>query len=143
MIYIPKYPEHYEPKSATGLKDRFIWPAEGKVVALYSENELDYNPGIDIQVELGRNIVAIDDGTISFAGSESSQNGKKIVLLQHSGGFTSVYVVSGKLIVKEGEYVLKGQPILESPQDGTEYRILHFEIRKHHIPQNPYFYLSR
>jgi murein DD-endopeptidase MepM/ murein hydrolase activator NlpD len=61
-----------------------------------------------------------------------------LVLIDHGGGFVSVYAHLRDISVKSGQHVNKGERIgwagksgqVESPQ-------LHFEIRRHSVPLDP------
>jgi murein DD-endopeptidase MepM/ murein hydrolase activator NlpD len=95
------------------------------------------NDGVDIGASLGAQVNATTDGTVVYAGSEIGVYGG-LVLIDHGGGWVSAYGHMGRLNVKRGDRVIRGQAIggvgdtgyVESPQ-------LHFELRKDRKPVDP------
>jgi lipoprotein NlpD len=51
------------------------------------------------------------------------------VIVKHNKDYLSVYAHNSKIIVKEGQTVIKGQKIAEMGSSGTDAVKLHFEIR--------------
>jgi len=135
-------------------KGYLSWPIEGEESVLkknisasfgkQKHPELDtwiINNGIRIKSTLGQNVNAIDTGIIVFAGDFKSYG--KMVIIDHSGGFYTVYGNLDKILIKEEQAVSKGDTIgivgisLYS-QDAS----LYFEIRRDGIPQNPLSWLK-
>jgi lipoprotein NlpD len=52
-----------------------------------------------------------------------------LVIVKHSKDYLSVYAHNSKILVKEGQSVIKGQKIAEMGNSGTDIVKLHFEIR--------------
>lgn len=96
--------------------------------------------GIDIATAANEPIAAIADGTVVFADWTSDYG--YTVILSH-GSYHSFYKHCSAVLVRDGEYVLKGQIIALTGSTGRESSALHlhFEIWKNGIPQNPELYL--
>ncbi|MFA5779601.1 MAG: peptidoglycan DD-metalloendopeptidase family protein [Elusimicrobiota bacterium] len=99
------------------------------------------NNGIRIKSTLGQNIVAVDKGKVVFAGDFKSYG--KMVVIDHSGGFYTVYGNLDKITVKEEQDIQKDEiigvvGISVYSQDAS----LYFEFRKDGVPQDPLLWLK-
>ncbi|PIU83003.1 MAG: hypothetical protein COS68_06375 [Elusimicrobia bacterium CG06_land_8_20_14_3_00_38_11] len=130
------------------------WPLEGapaelrnNLTATFGKQkhpELDtwvINNGIRIKSTLGQNIVAVDKGKVVFAGDFKSYG--KMVVIDHSGGFYTVYGNLDKINVKDGQDIQKDEiigvvGISVYSQDAS----LYFEFRKNGVPQDPLMWLK-
>lgn len=121
----------------------FIWPVKGKVISHYGlkKKNSTVNKGIDILVEGGADVAATRAGKVVFCSDKIKGFGKTIII-QHGESFTSVYTNNDVILVKEGQLVNRGELIAKAgrTERSGDY-ILHFEIRKGHIPQNPFYFL--
>ena len=77
---------------------------------------------------------------MSYVGNSLRGYGKMIVI-KHNKMFLSVYARNGKVFVKEGQNVGKGQKIAEMGDTDAEGVVLHFEIRRYGKPVDPLKYL--
>jgi murein DD-endopeptidase MepM/ murein hydrolase activator NlpD len=67
----------------------------------------------------------------------------KTVIIDHGDGIQTVYSHNSEILVKIGEDVRQGKPVAKVGSGGRgNSPYLHFEIRKRHKPQNPFYYLS-
>lgn len=125
-------------------EEDFIWPLRGKVISSFGQVFNDMiTKGINIQKTRSHEITASRSGKVIFYDSNLSNFGKTIII-DHGGGFSTVYARNSEVLIKIGDYVRKGTVIAKlgsTTRDKNAY--LHFEIRKGYIPQNPYFYLPR
>ena len=98
--------------------------------------------GVDIAAPTGTPIYAADDGVVIFVGHLHGYG--NVVILQHSGGYATVYGHNQSNLVNQGEHVARGQEIAEM---GTSGRAsgpnLHFEVRYNNQAQNPLAYLPQ
>jgi lipoprotein NlpD len=78
--------------------------------------------------------MAAADGTVSYVGSSLKGYGEMVVV-KHSPSYLSVYADNSRILVKEGQTVIRGQKIAELGDD-TGNR-LHFEIRHMGKPVDP------
>ncbi|MFH1457725.1 MAG: LysM peptidoglycan-binding domain-containing M23 family metallopeptidase [Candidatus Omnitrophota bacterium] len=143
QIFIPN---RQKPQSfpANYFSDDFIWPLKGRVISFFGRafNNI-VNKGINIEPYASLNVVASRSGRVVFY-SESFGSYGKTLIIEHGDGFSTVYARNAEIFVKPGDTVPRGFFIAKAGsagRDKSEY--LHFEIRKGHIPQNPYFYLPR
>jgi murein DD-endopeptidase MepM/ murein hydrolase activator NlpD len=121
----------------------FAWPVSGRVISDFgATNNGGKNDGINIATNMGAAIHASASGTVTYAGDELKGYGN-LVLLKHSGGYTTAYAHADRLVVQKGDFVARGQVIGYSGQTGdVTSPQLHFEIRSATTPVNPRTYLS-
>lgn len=121
----------------------FAWPVSGRVISDFGATSSGgKNDGINISTISGAPIHASAGGTVTYAGNELKNYGN-LVLIKHSGGYTTAYAHAEKLLVSRGDYVAKGQTIAYAGQTGdVTTPQLHFEIRAATTPVNPRTYLS-
>ncbi len=143
MIFIPhgRKPQHIP--IATYSSEDFIWPLKGKVILTFGQTSSNMiNKGINIQPYGNLDVVASRGGKVVFCSDDFESFGKTIII-EHSDGFSTVYARNKEVFVKAGDRIQKGSLIARAGQAGRDKTVyLHFEVRKKHIPQNPYFYLS-
>jgi murein DD-endopeptidase MepM/ murein hydrolase activator NlpD len=123
---------------------KFAWPVRGKILSAYGakSNGL-FNDGINISATRGTAIKAAENGVVAYAGNEVKGMGN-LVIIQHDGGWMTVYAHMDSMNVRRGHKVSVGQKIgtvgetgkVDSPQ-------LHFEIRKGTKAYNPSSYLKK
>ena len=121
---------------------KFVWPVSGQVVSYFGTKKgLVTNKGIDIEAAQGSDIVAADDGLVSFV-EENMKGLGKTVIIDHGNGFSTVYAHNSEILVKAGDEVKQGQVIAKLGKTGRASEpYLHFQVRKGHEPQNPFNYL--
>ncbi|MDD5687115.1 MAG: peptidoglycan DD-metalloendopeptidase family protein [Elusimicrobia bacterium] len=135
-------------------KGLISWPIEGEtsdlrknVSSIFGKQkhpELDtwvINNGIRIKSILGQNIIAIDKGKVVFAGEFKSYG--KMVIIDHLGGFYSIYGNLDKIMVKEEQEIQKGEVIgIVGISVYTQDASLYFELRRDGVPQDPLSWLK-
>jgi murein DD-endopeptidase MepM/ murein hydrolase activator NlpD len=121
----------------------FAWPLSGRVIADFgSTANGGKNDGINIATAMDAPIHASASGSVTYAGDELKGYGN-LVLVKHSGGYTTAYAHASRLVVSRGDFVAKGQVIGYAGQTGdVTSPQLHFEIRSATTPVNPRSYLS-
>ncbi|MFH0826741.1 MAG: LysM peptidoglycan-binding domain-containing M23 family metallopeptidase [Candidatus Omnitrophota bacterium] len=143
QIFIPN---RQKPQSLTPgyFSDDFIWPLKGKIVSLFGQTFNNMiNKGINIEPQSATSVVAARSGKVVFYAESFGSYGKTLII-EHGDGFSTVYARNAEILVRPGDMVQRGAPIAKVGSAGRDKnRYLHFEIRKGHIPQNPYFYLTR
>ena len=123
---------------------KFSWPVRGKILSGYGtkSNGL-FNDGINISATRGTDVKAAENGVVAYAGNEVKGMGN-LVIIQHAGGWMTVYAHMDSMVVQRGTKVTVGQKIgtvgatgkVDTPQ-------LHFEIRKGTKAYNPSVYLKK
>lgn len=143
LLFIPGV----QKSSASPLKyslEDFIWPIRGKVISGFGETfDNMVNKGINIQPYSEDDVVAVRRGRVVFYSANFSGLGKTFII-DHGDGFLTVYANISEVFIKSGDSVEKGSVIARVGSSvRAKVAYLHFQIRKNHIPQNPYFYLPR
>lgn len=83
--------------------------------------------GVDFKVSVGTPVYAPADGTVKFAGF--MRGGGYVVILNHKGGYSTVYMHLSKFDVKKGQKVRMGQVIAKSGNTGYSTGAhLHYEL---------------
>ncbi len=141
-IFIPnrQRPQKLPMGSST---DDFIWPLRGRVIALFGSTFGNMiNKGLNIAPSGTPNVLAARSGRVIFYSDNFGSFGKTLII-DHGEGFSTVYARNAQVFVKPGDTVQRGGVIARAGSAGRDRSdYLHFEIRKGHLPQNPYFYLS-
>jgi murein DD-endopeptidase MepM/ murein hydrolase activator NlpD len=110
----------------------FIWPVKGgRVVA--GLNAYPGHSGIDISGKdlLGAPVYAVKAGKVAFARGEDMPGYGRYVVIDHGGGFTTLYAHLQELLVEAGGEVAQGQSIGRVGSTGSTYGVgLHFETRQ-------------
>lgn len=136
-------PEIIKPAATATAGDiTWSWPTTGKVLTGF--NEAGSARGIDIGGSTGQPVTAAATGKVIYSGSDLRGYGK-LVIVKHNADFLSVYAHNSKILVKEGEQVVRGQKIAEMGNTDTDKTKLHFEIRRqgksvdpaNFLPANP------
>lgn len=95
-----------------------------------------FHEGIDFHGEKGMAVVAAASGKVVTA-EQHPQYGN-MVEIDHGNGLVSRYAHASRLLVKEGDLVVRGQKIAEIGSTGRSTGPhLHFEVRLNGTPQNP------
>ncbi len=126
---------------ATTVK-KLQWPLRGKIVRSFSSQaRAGGGRGIEIAVREGSDVRASEAGKVIYSGDGVNGYGH-LVILQHENDLFTVYGFNKKNLVKQGDYVSKGERIALSgtPPSGGKAR-LHFEVRKGKVAVNPILYL--
>ncbi len=120
----------------------FIWPLKGKMISFYgSSTDGVKNKGIDIKARHGEPVIASRSGKVSFVDDNMKGFGKTIIL-DHEGEYSTVYAYNSQILADVGQMVRQGTVIAKAGQSGRAASPrLHFEIRKKHKPQNPFYFL--
>jgi septal ring factor EnvC (AmiA/AmiB activator) len=128
------------------LKGRLPWPALGPLATTFGRQEhprfhtVTFNRGIEIAAPEGRDIAAVADGAVIYA--DWFKGYGQLIILDHGGGYFTLYAHASQMLVRASETVSGGQVIgkvgdtgsLEGPQ-------LYFELRHKGKPQDPLAWL--
>ena len=127
--------------SSSTMKDgKFIWPLPGYtyITSGYGARWGSTHTGIDISGGgcYGAGIVAAASGTVIRAATHWSYG--NYVIVDHGGGYTTLYAHCSKLLVSVGQNVAAGEKIALVGSTGQSTGPhLHFEVRINGKTQNP------
>lgn len=145
--FIDNYSE--EPSQASTTSKDLIMPIQGDIITEFAQDKLIYSEtleewrghsGIDIKAEIGANVIAPMDGTVTKV-YEDSLWGKTIVI-DHGNGLETKYCNLGTLeMVKEGLNVKQGDYIATVGKSAQIELLmedhLHFEVIKNQKTVDP------
>ncbi len=116
------------------------WPLRGPVTSPFGSRWGRLHAGIDISAGMGTPIRAAKAGTVIFVGVMGGYGNN--VIIDHGGGFSTLYAHQSRLATSDGASVAQGQVIgfVGSTGHSTGPH-LHFETRVGGSPQNPMRYL--
>lgn len=114
----------------------WIWPTNGKLLSTFSKN----SKGLKISGQSGQTILASAPGEVVYSGNGLRGYGN-LIIIKHNNTYLSAYAHNSKILVKEGDSVIKGQKIAEMGNTDADAVQLHFEIRKNGKPVDPLIYL--
>lgn len=130
------------------LRGKLPRPVAGPVVSpfgRYRDREFNTtfeNTGIQIRAATGTPVRAVADGKVRYA--DWFKGFGKLVILDHGGGYYSLYAQASELNVSEGDAVVAGQTIAAVGDTGSLVgEALYFEIRKDGLPVDPSLWLRR
>jgi murein DD-endopeptidase MepM/ murein hydrolase activator NlpD len=117
-----------------------IWPVRGPVTSGYGSRWGRMHDGIDIGAGSGTPIHAAKAGTVVFAGQMNGYG--NVIIVDHGGGFSTLYAHQSRLGASRGQDVSQGQVIGYVGSTGhSTGPHLHFETRVNGSPRNPRNYL--
>lgn len=122
--------------SAAGL----VWPVRGRVTSEYGWRWGRMHQGIDIAAPTGTPIIAAKGGVVIHAGRMGGYG--NMVIIDHGGGFSTVYAHQSRIGARAGQSVQQRQIIGYVGSTGhSTGPHLHFETRVNGKAQNPRRYL--
>ena len=120
----------------------FRWPVVGKINSRFGwrgdpfSGRRDFHTGLDIKGPTGRTIVAAKSGVVAYAGWMSGYG--RTLVVEHGGGYATLYAHCSRLMVGSGSRVQQGQAIAAVGSTGRSTGShLHFEVRVNGRPINP------
>jgi lipoprotein NlpD len=119
--------------------ESWIWPSRGAVLARFGDA---LSKGIDIGGQRGHTVQAAAPGRVVYAGSGLRGYGK-LIIIRHGKSLLSAYAHNARILVTEGQTVVRGQPVAEMGDTDTDRVKLHFEIREYGKPVDPLNYLPK
>ena len=136
-----------EGKAFVQRRGKLRWPvSQGKVVARFGNQQhavlktITQNTGIDIQVPNSTAVTAVADAQVSTISWLPSFG--NLIILDHSGGYRTVYAHLSEISVSEGDQIDEGGIIGKSGESFSYGSSLHFEIWKDREKQDPEHWLS-
>lgn len=117
-----------------------IWPCGCRVTSEYGYRWGRLHAGIDMAAPIGTPIRAAKSGVVIQSGSMGGYG--YAIVIDHGGGFTTLYAHQSRLVARDGQSVRQGELIGYVGNTGNSTGPhLHFETRVNGSPQNPRRYL--
>jgi septal ring factor EnvC (AmiA/AmiB activator) len=115
------------------------WPVRGRPANHFGESYSDGNlqrQGIIIADEPGAPVRAIHQGRVVFA--DWLRGSGLLVVVDHGGGYISLYAHNGALDKRSGDWVNRGEPLATAGTSaGMNTPGVYFEIRHNGVPLDP------
>ena len=126
----------------------YIWPVPGhtRISSPFGHRELygkdDFHRGIDIPAPQGTPIYACNSGTVIKSTWHYSWG--YYIVIDHGGGYSTLYAHCSRLLVSEGDTVERGDMIGKVGETGNAYGAhLHLEFWVNGKLKNPLDYINR
>lgn len=125
----------------------FTYPVKARITSPYGPRRhpifgvRSMHSGIDLAAPRGTGIKASEGGLVIYAGWYGGYG--RVVIVDHSKGYTTLYAHLDKIDVQVGERIKQGKVV--GREGATGYATgphLHFEVRSNGKPQNPTLYLQ-
>ena len=121
------------------LKGKLDWPIKGKLSTHFGSRKQGGKlkwQGVVINAEIGVDVQAVSGGQVVFA--DWFRNLGLLIIIDHGGGYMSLYGYNQSLLKKTGDWVLPGEVISLAGDSGGQLRSgVYFEIRNNGSPVNP------
>lgn len=129
--------------------NNMLWPipASSRITSYFgyrkapTQGASTYHKGIDVGAPRGTEVIAAIAGTVTKA-TYNSVSGYYVVI-DHGDGVETKYLHASKLLVKQGDYVQRGQPVILVGSTGVSTGAhLHFGVFVNGVAVNPLDYVT-
>jgi len=125
-----------------------LWPVEGTLRSAFGtrsdplSGEGAFHTGIDVSTPRGTPVHVTADGVVAREGWAGGYG--KLLIVDHGNGLETYYAHLSAFLVVPGQAVARGQAIALSGGTGKSTGPhVHYEVRLHGTPVNPYSFLPR
>jgi septal ring factor EnvC (AmiA/AmiB activator) len=142
-----KFVKHALSEEYRKIFDNMIAPIKGKLISSFGRvwdqriRNWTYNKGVTLACEYGKEVRAVDAGSVSFSGWILGYG--RVLILSHKNDVFSVYAHLSRVVFNTGDIVSKGAVIAYTGDTGSvENPALYFELRqgRNNIDPRPLFY---
>jgi len=103
----------------------------------------EHHKGSDMKAKLFTEVYATANGVVEYAGYHRKSGFGRLIILNNSYGFRTYFAHLGKIKVKHGQVVQKGDLIALTGNSGrSNGPHLHYEIRFMHRAVNPFWFIK-
>ena len=138
--------EYFEQQKSLLSHTPSLWPTKGWLSSRFGyrispfTNEKEFHKGLDISTSKFSPIISPADGIVTSVRWDAGYG--KIISINHDYGVTTKYAHLEEVLVKNGEYVKRGQKIALVGDTGrTTGPHLHYEVHLNGAPVNPLRYI--
>lgn len=118
--------------------EEFCLPVYGKLWSVFKKS----HNGLDVNLKTGDTIRSVFDGRVRYAEYNKGGFGN-LVIVRHKNGLETYYAHFSKLMVKPGQDVKAGEVIgLGGSTGRSKGPHLHFEVRFHDVPLEPFSFID-
>jgi septal ring factor EnvC (AmiA/AmiB activator) len=127
------------------LKGKLAWPVQGRIVGDYgqprSNGPVKWS-GVLLEAQAGTPVRAVAHGRVAFADWLPGLG--LLVVVDHGGGYLSLYGHNQTLLKESGDRVAPGDTLAQVGDTGGQARPgVYFEIRSNGEPVNPHPWMAR
>jgi len=127
------------------LKGKLAWPVQGRLAGDFGQpragSVVKWN-GVLLEAAAGTAVRAVYHGRVAFADWLPGLG--LLVIIDHGGGYMSLYGHNEALLKESGDWVQPGETIAQVGDTGGQARpALYFEIRFKGEPVNPHTWITR
>ena len=126
-------------------KGSLPWPLKGRLVNAFGASRADGRlswTGVVIAADEGDPVKAVFRGRVVFA--NSLRGFGLLTIIDHGGGYLSLYGHADMLMKTEGEWVESGETIARAGNSGAQVRTgLYFEVRHNGVARDPIGWLAK
>jgi septal ring factor EnvC (AmiA/AmiB activator) len=127
------------------LKGKLAWPVQGRIVGDYgqprSNGPVKWS-GVLLEAQAGTPVRAVAHGRVAFADWLPGLG--LLVVVDHGGGYLSLYGHNQALLKESGDRVAPGDTVAQVGDTGGQARPgVYFEIRSNGEPVNPHPWMAR
>jgi len=103
----------------------------------------EFHPGLDLRAKMNTPVKATADGIVEFARYHKRSGYGNLLIIDHNFGFKTLFGHLNKIIVKNGDFVKKGQIVAYTGNTGlSNGPHLHYEVRYIGMVLNPYYFVK-
>lgn len=138
-------------KSKSGfmkMEGKLDLPVQGTVLSKYGKvrhpqfKTLTFNNGIVLKAPFGERVKSVYKGTVVYVGWLKGYG--QVMIVDHGGGFYTLYGYLFKTLKQKGETVKEGMVIALVGESGIfETPALYFEVREGKVPRDPLSWLAK
>jgi septal ring factor EnvC (AmiA/AmiB activator) len=126
-------------------KGKLNWPVQGRLVGDYGQPRGAGTvrwTGVLLETSAGTPVRAVHHGRVAFA--DWLQGLGLLVIVDHGGGYMSLYAHNEALLKESGDWVEPGEVIAQVGDTGGQAKPgLYFELRRNGEPLNPHPWIAR
>lgn len=126
-------------------KGKLAWPVQGRVAGAFGQSRgagpVRWN-GVLLEAAAGTAVRSVHHGRVAFA--DWLQGLGLLIIVDHGGGYLSLYGHNEALLKESGDWVEPGEPIAQVGDSGGQARAgLYFELRHNGEPIDPNAWIAK